>query len=72
MIESMACGAPVIAFNHGSVTEVIEDGISGCVVQDEPAAVEALNRLKTLYRSKVRESFEREWLKNIPEFMKIC
>ena len=35
MIESMACGTPVIAFNRGSVPEVIDDGVSGFIVHDE-------------------------------------
>ena len=37
MIEAMACGTPVIAFNRGSVPEVIEDGVTGFVVEDEIA-----------------------------------
>ena len=35
MIEAMACGTPVIAFNRGSVPEVIEDGVTGFIVEDE-------------------------------------
>ena len=35
MIEAMACGTPVIAFNRGSVPEVIEDGLTGFIVEDE-------------------------------------
>ena len=34
MIEAMACGTPVIAFNCGSVPEVMEDGLTGFVVKD--------------------------------------
>ncbi|CAH2809567.1 MAG: Glycosyltransferase [uncultured Paraburkholderia sp.] len=58
MIEAMACGTPVIAFNRGSVPEVIENGVSGFVVEDEISAVAALKRLHTLPRAKVREVFE--------------
>ena len=45
MIEAMACGAPVVAFNRGSVSEVIEDGVTGFVVEDEMSAVGALRHL---------------------------
>jgi glycosyltransferase involved in cell wall biosynthesis len=58
MIESMACGTPVIAFNRGSVPEVIENGVSGFIVEDETSAVAAVNRLKTLPRARVRQAFE--------------
>ena len=39
MIEAMACGTPVIAFNRGSVPEIIEDGLNGFVVEDEQGAI---------------------------------
>jgi glycosyltransferase involved in cell wall biosynthesis len=58
MIESMACGTPVIAYNRGSVPEVIDDGITGFVVEDELSAVAAVNRLSNLSRAKVRQQFE--------------
>lgn len=58
MIESMACGVPVIAFNHGSVPEVIEDGLTGFIVDDVDAAVQAVGRLPELPRSAVRRCFE--------------
>src|SRR5438067_8212816 len=43
MIEAMACGTPVIAFNSGSVPEVMEDGLTGLVVEDMDGAVAAVN-----------------------------
>jgi glycosyltransferase involved in cell wall biosynthesis len=58
MIEAMACGTPVIAFKRGSVPEVIENGVSGFVVEDEISAVAAVKRLSTLPREKVRAAFE--------------
>ncbi|NLP62492.1 glycosyltransferase family 4 protein [Paraburkholderia sacchari] len=58
MIEAMACGTPVIAFKRGSVPEVIENGVSGFVVEDEISAVAAVKRLSTLSREKVRGAFE--------------
>jgi glycosyltransferase involved in cell wall biosynthesis len=61
MIEAMACGTPVIAFRRGSVPEVIEDGVSGLVVDSEEEAVEAIKRLGKLDRSVVRAAFERRF-----------
>lgn len=61
MIESMACGTPTVAFNCGSVSEVIDDGISGFIVNDEASAVNALSRLSDLDRTVVRETFERRF-----------
>jgi glycosyltransferase involved in cell wall biosynthesis len=58
MIEAMACGTPVIAFNRGSVPEVIDEGVSGFIVEDEISAVAAVNRLHTLPRAGVRQRFE--------------
>jgi glycosyltransferase involved in cell wall biosynthesis len=61
MIEAMACGTPVIAFRHGSVPEVIEDGVSGFIVDDEESATEATRRISELDRRKVRDAFERRF-----------
>jgi glycosyltransferase involved in cell wall biosynthesis len=58
MIEAMACGAPVIAFNRGSVPEIIEDGLTGFVVEDEAGAIGAVDRLGHLSREKIRARFE--------------
>ncbi len=58
MIEAMACGTPVIAFNRGSVPEVIEDGVSGFIVEDERGAMSAVDRLSKLSRATVRQRFE--------------
>lgn len=64
MIEAMACGTPVLAWNHGSVSEVVEHGVSGFIVNDEQQAVEAIARLQTLDRRKVRDAFERRFTAN--------
>ena len=58
MIEAMACGAPVVAYRCGSVPEVIEDGITGFIVDDEDAAVAAVQRLGEIDRRGVRARFE--------------
>ena len=61
MIEAMACGTPVIAFNRGSVPEVIEDGVTGFVVEDEKDAIGASYRLHELSRQRIRERFEQRF-----------
>ncbi|HVV93311.1 MAG TPA: glycosyltransferase family 4 protein [Hyphomicrobiales bacterium] len=58
MIEAMACGTPVIAFNRGSVPEVVEDGLTGFIVEDELSAVGAVGQLARLSRQAVRRRFE--------------
>src|SRR6201986_2212092 len=58
MIEAMACGTPVIAYNRGSVPEIIEDGLTGFIVEDEISAVAAVNSLSTLNRDAIRKQFE--------------
>ncbi len=61
MIEAMACGTPVIAFPYGSVPEVIDHGLTGFIVPDEAAAVEAIGNLDRLDRRRVRQQFERRF-----------
>src|SRR5581483_7763125 len=58
MIEAMACGTPVIAFNRGSVPEIIDDGVTGFVVEDINGAIGAVDRLGQLSREKIRRRFE--------------
>ncbi len=58
MIEALACGTPVIAFRRGSVEEVIEDGVTGFVVESVDEAVEAVGRLETIDRSACRAAFQ--------------
>ena len=55
VIESMACGTPVIAFNEGSMPELIEQGKTGFVVSDKTGALRALKRIKTISREHCRE-----------------
>ena len=58
MIEAMACGAPVIAYDCGSVPEVIEPGLTGFIVHNQAEALAALDRLGELDRRQVRRRFE--------------
>jgi glycosyltransferase involved in cell wall biosynthesis len=57
MIEAMACGTPVIAFNQGSVPEIIDDGITGYIVADEASAIAAVAAVGHLSRKRVRAKF---------------
>jgi glycosyltransferase involved in cell wall biosynthesis len=61
MIEAMACGTPVIAFENGSVPEVLEDGLTGFIVHSEEQAVEAVRRIDRLDRARIRAEFERRF-----------
>lgn len=58
MIEAMACGTPVLAFRNGSVSEVIDEGVTGFIVQTEEEAICKLRDLLALDRGRVRRRFE--------------
>src|SRR4029079_1292354 len=58
MIEAMACGTPVIAFNRRAVPEIVEDEITGYIVEDELSAVNAVGRISQIDRRRVRKRFE--------------
>jgi len=61
MIEAMACGTPVIAFENGSVPEILKDAVTGFIVHSEDQAMEAVQRLGTLDRDCIRGEFERRF-----------
>lgn len=61
MIEAMACGTPVIAWPCGSVREVIDDGVTGILVNSLDEAVAAVADARTLSRAKIRHVFERRF-----------
>ncbi|HVM99283.1 MAG TPA: glycosyltransferase family 4 protein [Caulobacteraceae bacterium] len=61
MIEAMACGTPVIAFGCGSAPEVVDEGVTGFIVEDEDAAVAAARALVRLDRREVRRRFDRRF-----------
>ncbi len=61
MIEAMACGTPVIAFDRGSVPEIVEDALTGFIVRDVDEAVAAVPRLAGLSRQAIRQRFERRF-----------
>jgi glycosyltransferase involved in cell wall biosynthesis len=58
MIEAMACGTPVLAFRHGSVPEIVDDGVTGRIVDTMEEAVIALPEVIALDRRGVRRRFE--------------
>lgn len=58
MIEAMACGTPVIAYNQGSVPEVIEEGVTGFIVENLEEAVRAVKMVPSLSRKWCRQVFE--------------
>lgn len=61
LIESFACGTPVIAFDRGSVPEIIEDGVTGRVVSGLREAVAAVARLDIFDRNRIRREFEQRF-----------
>ena len=61
MIEALACGTPVIAYPCGSVPEIIENGVTGFLVQDVNDAARAVERLPSLDRSVIRKRFESQF-----------
>ncbi|HEX8948658.1 MAG TPA: glycosyltransferase family 4 protein [Dissulfurispiraceae bacterium] len=61
MIESMACGTPVIARRRGSIPEIVEDGVTGFVFDDIPHAVKAVEEAGSLSRLKIRNEFKKRF-----------
>jgi glycosyltransferase involved in cell wall biosynthesis len=61
VIESMACGTPVIAFDRGSMPELIENGRTGFLVNTMEAAVEAVAQINAIDRATCRRHVERHF-----------
>jgi glycosyltransferase involved in cell wall biosynthesis len=61
MIEVMACGTPVLAFRHGSVSEIVDQGVTGAIVDTMEQAVRMLPRVIALDRHAVRRRFEQRF-----------
>ena len=61
MIEAMACGTPVIAWDVGSVREIVDHGVTGFVVRSIGEAVAAVRRIDSLDRARIRATFERRF-----------
>lgn len=61
MIEALACGTPVVAYGHGAVPEIVEDGVTGFIVHDQAGAIAAARRVDGLDRRACRDAFERRF-----------
>jgi glycosyltransferase involved in cell wall biosynthesis len=61
MIEAMACGTPVIAWNNGSVPEVIDPGVTGFVVETIEEASIAVDKATSLDRQRIRSAFDQRF-----------
>jgi len=61
MIEAMACGTPVLAYDRGSASEVVDDGVTGRLANNVEQAVEALRSIDQLDRREVRRRFDRRF-----------
>jgi glycosyltransferase involved in cell wall biosynthesis len=61
MIEAMACGTPVLAFRCGSVPEIVEDGVTGAIVETVEEAIAAVPHVIALDRKKVRQRFQQRF-----------
>jgi len=62
MIEAMSCGTPTIAFDCGSVSEVLRDGVSGFIVNSVEEAVAAVPKVASLSRVACRREFDKRFL----------
>jgi glycosyltransferase involved in cell wall biosynthesis len=61
MIEAMACGTPVIGYNKGAVPEVVEDGVTGFIVNTIEEAAAKVKDAAKLDRKRIRAEFEKRW-----------
>ncbi|MEG6550250.1 glycosyltransferase family 4 protein [Desulfocurvibacter africanus] len=61
MIESLACGTPVIAYDHGSVPEVLRQGHTAFIVDSVEAGAKAIGQVESLPRRQCRQEFERRF-----------
>ncbi|TIP84334.1 MAG: glycosyltransferase family 4 protein, partial [Mesorhizobium sp.] len=61
VIEAMACGTPVIGWNCGALPEIVDQGVTGFIVDSMQAAVASVPDLLRLDRRKVRAVFERRF-----------
>jgi glycosyltransferase involved in cell wall biosynthesis len=55
LIEAMSCGTPVVAFNHGAISEVVSDGLTGFVVENHSQMVEAVKKIDLIDRANCRK-----------------
>lgn len=58
MIEAMACGTPVVAFNRGAVSEIVRDGLTGYIVDNHNQMIEAIKKIDSIDRAACRKRVE--------------
>lgn len=58
MIEAMSCGTPVVAFNRGAVSEVVRNGLTGCIVDNHSQMIEAIKKVESIDRAACRKYVE--------------
>lgn len=61
LIEALASGTPVVAYGHGSVPELIDDGVTGFIVHDQAQAIAAARRVHEVDRARCRQAFEQRF-----------
>jgi len=61
MIEAMACGTPVLAFQCGSVPEIVDPGVTGFIVDTVDEAIRTLPAVLALDRRAIRQRFEQRF-----------
>jgi glycosyltransferase involved in cell wall biosynthesis len=61
IIEALACGTPVIAWRNGSVPEIVEDGITGFVIESIDEGAKAVGRIAEISRQRCRQVFEKRF-----------
>ena len=55
LVEAMACGTPVVAYPYGSIPEVVEDGVTGRIVQDVREGVRAIVEVSAMDPKRIRQ-----------------
>ena len=73
IVECNACGTPVIAFDRGSMRELIADGVNGFIVADVAEAVEAIGKIKAVSRKSCRDFVESRFSRDqmVENYLKI-
>jgi glycosyltransferase involved in cell wall biosynthesis len=58
MIEAMSCGTPVVSFDHGAVSEVVRDGLTGYIVENHSQMIGAVKKIDAIDRAACRKHVE--------------